>query len=278
MIGELLGITPLVGEHATKQAVLQAINSVSLIYFAAHGSDERGEMFLSPESANRCVPPREESYLFTMREISQIQMQAKLVVLGCCHSAHGEIKTEGVIGIAREFLGSGARSVLAARWMGDPPWTTRFDSAQEEMWIERTYKVRNFWKMFAMSNFNFLEQLCHGDEDYYIGMKRRRLRYVKNTKIFIFCALLALAASAFGRPVVTSDEREIDNYEDGTFETMDTDGDGGITPDELAQGLDISLLIANRYVVAFDAKRDGELDSKAMIKNILSKFEQMYCQ
>ena len=35
-----------------------------------------------------------------------------------------------------------------------------------------------------------------------------------NTKIFIFCALLALAASAaFGRPVVTSDEREIDNYE-----------------------------------------------------------------
>lgn len=82
-----------------------------------------------------------------------------------------------------------------------------------------------------------------------------------NTKTFIFCALLALAASAaFGRPVVTSDEREIDNYEDGTFETMDTDGDGGISPDELAEGLDISLLIANRYVITFDTNRDGELD------------------
>lgn len=69
-------------------------------------------------------------------------------------------------------------------------------------------------------------------------MKRRRLRYMTNIKIFIFCALLALAASAaFGRPVVTSDEREIDNYEDGRFETMDTDGDDGISPDELAEGL-----------------------------------------
>ena len=52
------------------------------------------------------------------------------------------------------------------------------------------------------------------------------------------------------------------SLQDGTFETIDTDGDGGISPDELAEGLDISLLIANRYVVAFDANRDGELDSK----------------
>lgn len=121
-----LAVTPLVGEHATKQAVLQAINSVSLIHFAAHGSDERGEIFLSPESTNSCVLPRGESYLLTMREISQIQLRAKLVVLSCYHSARGEIKTEGVIGIARAFLGSGARSVLAARWAPEDKATEQF--------------------------------------------------------------------------------------------------------------------------------------------------------
>lgn len=126
MIGELLGVTPLVGEHATKQAVLQAINFVSFIHFAAHGSDERGEIFLSPESANSCVLPRGESYLLTMREISQIQLRAKLVVLSCYHSARGEIKTEGVIGIARAFLGSGVRSVLAARWAPEDKATEQF--------------------------------------------------------------------------------------------------------------------------------------------------------
>ena len=51
-----------------------------------------------------------------MSDISKVQLRAKLVVLSCCHSGRGEIKQEGVIGIAREILGSGARSVLVALW------------------------------------------------------------------------------------------------------------------------------------------------------------------
>ena len=47
MVGRLLGVEPLLGECATKQAVLQAIDSVSLIHFAAHGNAERGEIALS---------------------------------------------------------------------------------------------------------------------------------------------------------------------------------------------------------------------------------------
>ncbi|PFX34492.1 Tetratricopeptide repeat protein 28 [Stylophora pistillata] len=126
MIAELLGVTALIGNHATKQAVLEAMNSVSLIHFAAHGSDERGEIFLSPERTNSRVPPREEAYLLTMEDISKIQLRAKLVVLSCCHSARGQIRTEGVIGIARAFLGSGARSVLAARWALEDEATEQF--------------------------------------------------------------------------------------------------------------------------------------------------------
>ena len=51
-----------------------------------------------------------------MDDISQVQLRAKLVVLSCCHSAQGHVKAEGVVGIARAFLGSGARSVLVALW------------------------------------------------------------------------------------------------------------------------------------------------------------------
>ena len=106
MIGELLGFQPLLGQEATKQAVLERLRSVSLIHFAAHGNAERGEIALSP-AGPRDRPSEEEDYLLTMSDIAKVQLRAKLVVLSCCHSGRGEIRAEGVIGIARAFLGSG---------------------------------------------------------------------------------------------------------------------------------------------------------------------------
>ena len=115
MVGRLLGVQPLSGSRATKQAVLQAIPSVSLIHLAAHGNAERGEIALSPQSTTNGIP-QEEDYLLTMSDIQVVQVRAKLVVLSCCHSGRGLVKKEGIIGIARAFLASGARSVLVASW------------------------------------------------------------------------------------------------------------------------------------------------------------------
>ena len=127
MIGRLLGAQPLLGEHATKQAVLQSIHSVSLIHFAAHGEAQRGEIALAPPRSCNGIP-EEEDYLLTLAEISQVRLTAKLVVLSCCHSARGQIRSEGVVGIARAFLGSGARSVLVALWAIQDEATEQFMS------------------------------------------------------------------------------------------------------------------------------------------------------
>ena len=124
MIGRLLGVHPLLGKDATKQAVLESMHSVSLIHFAAHGYAERGEIALSPVSSYGT--PHGEDYLLTMAEISQVRLTAKLVVLSCCHSASGQIRAEGVVGIARAFLASGARAVLAALWAVDDKATMWF--------------------------------------------------------------------------------------------------------------------------------------------------------
>ena len=48
------------------------------------------------------------------------------MVLSCCHTASGQVRAEGVVGIARAFLGSGARSVLVALWALE-------DSATEQL-------------------------------------------------------------------------------------------------------------------------------------------------
>ena len=115
MIARMIGAQPLLGKHATKQMVLERLHSVSLIHLAAHGNAERGEIALSPvRPCNRI--PEEEDYLLMMSDITQARLRAKLVVLSCCHSGCGQIRAEGVIGIARAFLESGARSVLVALW------------------------------------------------------------------------------------------------------------------------------------------------------------------
>ena len=116
MVGRKLGVEPLLGKQATKQAVLQAMESVALIHLAAHGDVERGEITLAPPFYKPNCVPGEGLYLLTMSDISKLQLRAKLVVLSCSHSARGEIKAEGAVGIARAFLGSGARSVLVSLW------------------------------------------------------------------------------------------------------------------------------------------------------------------
>ena len=127
MVGRKLGVEPLLGQQATKQTVLQAMDSVALIHLAAHGDAERGAIALAPPFYNPNYIPGEGLYLLTMSDISKVQLRAKLVVLSCCHSARGEIKkAEGAVGIARAFLGSGARSVLVSLWALD-------DSSTEQL-------------------------------------------------------------------------------------------------------------------------------------------------
>ena len=126
MVAKKLGVEPLLGRQATKQAVLEAINSVALIHIAAHGDAERGAIALAPSFHIPNRIPQEGLYLLTMSDISKIQLRAKLVVLRCCHSARGQTKAEGAVGIARAFLGSGARSVLVSLWALEDKATEQF--------------------------------------------------------------------------------------------------------------------------------------------------------
>jgi len=104
------------------------MKSVALIHIAAHGDAERGAIALAPSFRIPNGIPQEGLYLLTMSDISKVQMRAKLVVLSCCHSGRGQTKAEGAVGIARAFLGSGARSVLVALWALDDKATAQLMS------------------------------------------------------------------------------------------------------------------------------------------------------
>ena len=126
MIGNILNIPPLTGTIATKEKVLEQMTSVALVHIAAHGRKETGEIALAPNLGWENDPdrlprlkikiPKEKDYILNMSDVLAVRLRARLVVLSCCHSGRGEVKSEGVVGIARAFLAAGARSVLASLW------------------------------------------------------------------------------------------------------------------------------------------------------------------
>ena len=126
MIGKILQTEPLIGKQATKGEVLRRISAVALLHIAAHAKMETGEIALAPNTTRSSVNPAREDYLLTMKDVLKAQIRARLVVLSCCHSARGEVKSEGVVGIARAFLGAGARSVLVSLWAIDDEATMEF--------------------------------------------------------------------------------------------------------------------------------------------------------
>ena len=125
-IADLLEVEPLLGMQATKEEVLRRITDVCLVHIAAHGDAERGEIACAPNPSSPKNPTKED-YMLTMADVTKVRIRAKLVVLSCCHSAKGKImKAEGVVGIARAFIASGARSVLVSLWAVDDKATKEF--------------------------------------------------------------------------------------------------------------------------------------------------------
>ena len=126
VIGKILDTKPLTGTDATKDEVLRRMSSVALVHIAAHGDMEAGEIALAPNPDRTSKIPKEKDYLLTMSDVQAVQLRARLVVLSCCHSAQGNVTAEGVVGIARAFLGAGARSVLVSLWAIDDEATMEF--------------------------------------------------------------------------------------------------------------------------------------------------------
>ncbi|KXJ14360.1 Tetratricopeptide repeat protein 28 [Exaiptasia diaphana] len=169
-IGNLLGVQPLIGKQATKEVILEKLKrDVSVIHFAAHGRDKNGQILLAPSTPpmNSC-PADDKGNILTVKEAQESGIRAQLVVLSCCHSGKGDIRSEGVVGIARAFLAAGARAVVASLWAIDDRATKFFmlklyshlkngesaskslQQAMKEMREIERYKEPKYWAAFFL--------------------------------------------------------------------------------------------------------------------------------
>ena len=135
-LASLLDSKPLLGPMAAKKKVSELIPEASIIHIAAHGDEQTGHIFLAPEASKPIAHQTSSSYLLTQSDILKSRLTARLVVLSCCHTGKGKVSSEGVLGIARSFLGAGASCVLVSLWPIDDKFTKLFMTAFYEKILE----------------------------------------------------------------------------------------------------------------------------------------------
>ena len=117
LVANIMETIPLLREQATKQSVLYRLRSAKVIHLATHGSASAGFLiFTSSFPVSKSGLAEKEHILIFPNEIETLNISPALVVLSSCDSARGQVKAEGVIGMARAFLSAGAHSVLVSLW------------------------------------------------------------------------------------------------------------------------------------------------------------------
>jgi CHAT domain-containing protein len=117
-IAQLLGIKALIGNQATKAAILPKLSKARMIHLATHGLLEDfkgmgvpGAIALAPDGTGDF-----NDGLLTASEILDMNLNAELVILSACDTGRGRITGDGVIGLSRSFITAGVPSVIVSLW------------------------------------------------------------------------------------------------------------------------------------------------------------------
>ena len=103
-------VSTLRSRAATKPAAVELMAESDVIHLATHGAPDG--LFFAGES--------EAEGTLSMAEVQALEMRrARLVVLSECDSFKGELRADGVVGIARAFVAAGAPILLASLWKVD---------------------------------------------------------------------------------------------------------------------------------------------------------------
>jgi tetratricopeptide (TPR) repeat protein len=116
MARRVSGVDRLVGADASERVIkTRDLRQYDIVHFAAHAIadesfPERSAVFLAPGDES-------EDGLLQAREIADLNLADRIVVLSACRTAAGiDLSGEGVLSLARAFFEAGARTVVGTRW------------------------------------------------------------------------------------------------------------------------------------------------------------------
>ncbi|MEA5464592.1 CHAT domain-containing protein [Leptothoe sp. PORK10 BA2] len=120
LIGDRLGVTPLLQGQATEAEIKRRLPGASWIHLATHGllgyGDPQSSGVLDLPGAVALAAGNGEDGLLTAAEIIQMDLQAELAILSACDTGRGRITGDGVVGLSRALMTAGVPSVMVSLW------------------------------------------------------------------------------------------------------------------------------------------------------------------
>ena len=117
-IGQLLNTRPLIGARATKANLLKSLEQARFVHLATHGLldyvTKAGLDSTEVPGALALAPAGGDDGLLTTRELLNLKLNAKLVVLSACDTGGGRITGDGVIGLSRAWISAGVPSTIVS--------------------------------------------------------------------------------------------------------------------------------------------------------------------
>lgn len=114
LVSRILGIRAISGHEATKDKLVDALPVADVVHITSLGSITDGFLLMTPNSKREFPKAEEESYIFTLEDLSHLELKAKLVILsGCSQCPHGLCEMdEANLDLVTGFLGAGAMAVV----------------------------------------------------------------------------------------------------------------------------------------------------------------------
>ncbi|MEZ4864566.1 MAG: CHAT domain-containing protein [Caldilineaceae bacterium] len=97
-----------IGAACRAETFLERAEHYGLVHLATHAKFRMDQPLLS----SLVLADRQ----LTLTEISQLQLQADLVILSGCETGHGQLRGADLLSLAGGFLSAGARSLLVSLW------------------------------------------------------------------------------------------------------------------------------------------------------------------
>lgn len=104
------------GETANEKTFKEEAGNYAILHLAMHGILNKKHPILSSLVFTENGQPNEDNFLQAF-EISQMNLNADLVVLSACETGYGKFKQgEGVMSLARSFMYAGVPSMVVSMW------------------------------------------------------------------------------------------------------------------------------------------------------------------